>query len=55
LYGDPSTTDRIPNGSKYNGRPFSIGTHTITAIPYSGEKCSGTRGTALTRTFTVKP
>lgn len=55
LYGDPSTTDRIPDGSKYNGKPISIGTHTITAIPYTGEACSGTPGAAFTRTFTVTP
>ena len=55
LFGDPSTTDRIPNGSKYNGRPISVGTHTITAVPYTGEACTGTKGTPLTRTFTVRP
>ena len=53
LFGDPSPMDRIPDGSHYNAKPISMGTHTITAIPYTGEACSGTKGTAFTRTFTV--
>lgn len=37
----------------YNGWNPSLGTHTLTATPYSLAKAGGTAGTALTVTFTV--
>ena len=37
----------------YNAWTPTLGTHTLTATPYSGSGASGTAGTALTATFSV--
>jgi hypothetical protein len=56
LFGDASRMDILDlSRANYYSKPIPIGTHTIRATPYTGEGCTGTAATPLSRTFTVSP
>jgi hypothetical protein len=53
VYGDASKTDVTIDKTRYYTGTLTIGTHTIKATPYTGQKCDGTAGESFVQEFTV--
>ena len=52
-FGDSSTID-VPNDSaEYFGKTIAVGSHVITATPFSGSKCDGVAGEKFEQEFEV--
>lgn len=41
------------DGADYYGGDITLGSHTISAVPYTGDSCTGTAGAAVTQDFDV--
>jgi hypothetical protein len=53
LFRDPSSEDLMNDKADYLGKEIPLGTHKVTATPYTSPDCSYGAGTPLVKTFTV--
>ena len=53
VFADDSSTDISNDAAAYFGNTIGVGSHVITATPYTGTKCDGTAGETFTQKFTV--